>query len=283
MISRRQFLKLETILGLTLLMTMAMTQVSASDPSNQRKILAELAQANLIFLGERHDSVVDHREQWAILQALFRKNPRIAIALEMFQRPYQFALDDYLAKKINEDQLRQKTEYDERWGFDWNFYAPILRFAQQHQLPLLAINTPTEITRKVASGGLNSLTTEEKRWIPPIQEIMTDDPGYRDYLHQIYQQHQQDAQGNSDRFDRFVEAQVLWDETMAEAIAHFALSHPDYQIVVLAGRGHIIYNYGIPERVQRRLGAVKMRSVFFGDELYPPKGDRPPVDYQWVP
>ncbi|NJN62127.1 MAG: ChaN family lipoprotein [Coleofasciculaceae cyanobacterium RL_1_1] len=56
-----------------------------------------------------------------------------------------------------------------------------------------------------------------------------------------------------DRFDRFFAAQVLWDETMAEAIAQAYRDDPDRQIIVLAGRGHIAYNFGIPSRVQRRV------------------------------
>jgi uncharacterized iron-regulated protein len=40
---------------------------------------------------------------------------------------------------------------------------------------------------------------------------------------------------------------------MAETIAQFQQRNPKHQIVVLAGLGHIIYGYGIPSRVERRL------------------------------
>jgi hypothetical protein len=54
-------------------------------------------------------------------------------------------------------------------------------------------------------------------------------------------------------FNRFFAAQVLWDETIAEAIATAYQANPDRLIVVMAGRGHIAYNFGIPNRVQRRV------------------------------
>jgi uncharacterized iron-regulated protein len=265
-----------------------MTRIFAKKPANKAEIIQDIAQATLIFLGERHDNAEDHQGQLQILQALYDQNPRIAIAFEMFQRPYQFALDDYLAGKISEDQLQLQSEFDERWGFDWQDYAPLLRFAQCHQLPLLALNTPTEITRQVATAGLTSLTPADRQWIPPLSEIKTDDVDYRRFLEESYQRHHQSSQGqsfqgNSKGFDRFVEAQILWDETMAEAIAKFAQSHPNYQILVLAGQGHIIYGYGIPSRVRRRLGSVSMRSVFFGDFSSESRGERQPVDYQWLP
>ena len=249
-----------------------------------QEILQQLLKARVVYLGETHDSLEDHQAQLKIIQEMQRQNPKIAIALEMFQRPFQSVLDGYLAGKLTEEQLVEQTEYDRRWRFPWEYYAPILRFAKQNQLPLLALNTPTEVTRKVATQGLESLTAEEKIHIPPIAEIRTDNAEYRQMLLEVFQQHQKAAQGNSTAFERFLQAQVLWDETMAEKIAEFVKANPDYQVVVLAGKGHIVCDYGIPSRVERRLGVgnVKARSVLFdlpADSLCSAK--TPIADYIW--
>jgi uncharacterized iron-regulated protein len=247
---------------------------------SQKQILKDLKTAQIIYLGERHDSQADHAAQLAIIQHLQASNPRIAIAFEMFQRPYQIYLDQYLAGKITENELREKSEYDQRWGFDWEFYAPILRFARAKQLPAIAINTPTEITRKVAQEGLESLSTSEMTYIPPKSEINTDNEEYRQQILSVYQQH---TGGKSQGFERFFLAQVLWDETMADAIAKFWQAHPGYQIVVLAGKGHIAYGYGIPSRVKRRLGdRIQQRSVLLGyDPQLWQKETSKPADYFW--
>lgn len=220
---------------------------------SKKDIIAQLAQADVVYLGENHDSVAEHQAQLEIITALYQKNPRIAIALEMFQRPFQPILDRYLAGEISETQLREQTEYDQRWGFDWEYYAPILRFAKAHNLPIIALNTPTEITRKVASQGLKSLSGEDFRYIPPVAEIDLNNQAYRQMLQNIYSDHNHNGHGNSDGFENFFAAQVLWDETMADAIAKFYQANPNYQIIVLAGQGHIIHGYGIPNRVQRRI------------------------------
>jgi uncharacterized iron-regulated protein len=69
----------------------------------------------------------------------------------------------------------------------------------------------------------------------------------------------------NDGFERFFAAQVLWDETIAETIAQTYQQQPDRPIVVLAGQMHIIYDWGVPSRVQRRLGdQVAQTSVLFG-------------------
>lgn len=249
-----------------------------------QEILQRLLKVRVIYLGETHDSIEDHQAQLAIIQEMQRQNRKIAIALEMFQRPFQSVLDQYLAGQLTEEQLIEQTEYNQRWRFPWEYYAPIVRFAKENQLRLLALNTPTEVTRKVATKGLESLTAEEKKHIPPVSEIRTDNAEYRQMLLEIYQQHQKAAQGNSTAFQRFLQAQVLWDETMAEKIAQFAKANPDYQVVVLAGQGHIVYGYGIPGRVERRLGVgkVKMRSVLFNFPTdSPSSADKPIADYIW--
>jgi uncharacterized iron-regulated protein len=217
----------------------------------------QIQQNDVIYLGENHDSPTIHQQQLELITQfqhnLADSEQELAIALEMFQRPFQPMLDRYLAGTISEEQLRKKTEYETRWGFDWEFYAPILRFAKNQQIPLIALNTPAEITQKVAESGINSLAAKDFRYIPPLKDIKLDNTEYRQRLQEIYQQHAKEGQGNSTDADNFFAAQVLWDETMAEAIALHHQKHPHSQIVVLVGFAHVMYDYAIPDRVDRRI------------------------------
>ncbi|MDF0554120.1 ChaN family lipoprotein [Kamptonema sp. UHCC 0994] len=257
-------------------------QLQQTDTSQE--ILQQLAAANIVYLGETHDSLEDHQAQLKIITELYWQNGKVAIALEMFQRPFQSAIDQYLAGKITEAELIEQSQYNQRWGFPWEYYAPILRFAKENKLPVLALNTPTEVTRKVAREGLENLTAEEREYIPPASEIRTDNAEYRQIMLEIYQQHASGGLGSSAGFDRFFLAQNLWDETMAETVAQFVIAKPDYQVVVLAGKGHIVYNYGIPSRVARRLSTRKLiqRSVLFfsATDSSLPTGDRI-ADFIW--
>ncbi|BAZ45514.1 hypothetical protein NIES4102_25380 [Chondrocystis sp. NIES-4102] len=234
--------------------------------SNEQKLIKQLQNHQIIYLGERHDNIEHHKAQLKIITQLHhqqKQSKTTAIALEMFQRQFQPVLDNYLAGKISETQLREQTEFDSRWGFNWEFYAPILRFAQANQIPLIALNTPTEITFKVAKDGLNSLKGKDLKYIPPINTIKLDNQAYRQQLQSIYQQHADSDHGNSDNFDNFFAAQVLWEETMAEAIASYYQTQPQAQIIVLVGLGHI-HDYGIPSRVARRINqpSLRQRRIF---------------------
>lgn len=240
------------------------TEVSVSTPTqaqlDPQTVIQQLAKSRVIYLGETHDSKEDHQAQIELLKALHQQNPKLAIGLEMFQRPFQSGLDRYLAGAITEEALRESTEYDQRWGFPWEFYAPIVAFAKENQLPIVALNAPTEVTRKVSRQGLNSLTPQEQRYIAPIAEIRLEPTRYRDRLRKIFDSFHS-RKGNNRGFERFFEAQVLWDETMADAIAQFLKKNPDRQMVVLAGQGHVVYGDGIPNRVARRLPNIKQSIV----------------------
>ena len=48
---------------------------------------------------------------------------------------------------------------------------------------------------------------------------------------------------------------------MADAVVTQLEADPDRQVIVLAGEGHIAYDYGIPNRVERRLPEVEQASV----------------------
>ncbi len=246
--------------------------------NSQAPLLDVLKQSDIIYLAENHDDAAAHAAQLAIIQALHSENRPVAIAMEMFQRPFQPVLDRYLQGEITEVELREQSEYDRRWGFDWEFYAPILRYAQAHNIPVIAANTPTEISRKAAQEGLEGLSEEDFRYIPPATEIDLGPAAYREYLQQIYSAHA--GHGNSTNFDRFMLAQVLWDETMAEAVAQFWQANPDTQVIVLAGKGHIMYDYGIPSRVERRLADedFSQTSVWLGEFM---ADLEPPADYAW--
>lgn len=143
------------------------------------------------------------------------------------------------------------TEYFERWRYDYRLYAPIVRFARDNGLPLVALNVPGELIEKVAGNGSVTLTPEEQRFLP--RDIDRSDAEYARRLEDIFRMHAHGQDGSGD-FDRFVEVQLLWDEGMAERAADFLVQNPGHRMVVLAGSGHLAYGSGIPRRVDRRLG-----------------------------
>jgi uncharacterized iron-regulated protein len=216
---------------------------------NLSEIMNAIIDKPVIYIGERHTNYEDHKVQLEVIMELSQRGRKFAIGMEMFQRPFQKALDDYLSGSISEREFLKASEYFKRWKFDYQMYREIIEFAKAKGIPVVALNLREEIVRKVSEGGLDVLTQEEKKEIP--QDIDMPDEEYRERVSKAFQFH---GKTNVKNFGYFFQSQVLWDETMAHSIAQFMADNPDYQMVVLAGEQHIIFSSGIPKRTFRLNG-----------------------------
>ena len=214
-------------------------------------VIPELASKRVVFVGENHDRLEHHLAQLAIIARLYARNPRLAIGMEFFQVPFQPYLDEYVAGRLDDRTLLKHTEYFDRWRFDYRLYQPILQFAQAHRIPVIALNVAQELVDKVSRSGLESLTPDERAQVPA--RIDQADARYRERLRRVFEQH---PGSEAKDFERFVEVQLLWDESMAEVAARYLGAHPTRSLVVLAGNGHVTFGLGIPRRLKRRLGVA---------------------------
>jgi len=211
-------------------------------------LLARLADKRVVFVGESHDRYEDHLNQLEIIRGLKEQGRPLAIGMEFFQQPFQPVLDAFVAGEIGEAQLLRQTEYFERWRYDYRLYRPILRYAREHGIPLIALNLSREITEKVGDGGIDALTPTEAEQIP--SEIDRDHEAYRERVKAVFDMHPKDDDAD---FEHFLDVQLLWDEGMAERAARFVQANPEHTLVVLAGAGHVEYGHGIPQRLMRRV------------------------------
>jgi uncharacterized iron-regulated protein len=210
-------------------------------------IVPALADKRVVFIGEIHNRYEHHLTQLEIIRQLHALHPRLAIAMEAFQQPFQRTLDAYIAGELSERELLRDSEYYQRWRFDFRHYAPILRFAREHQLPVIALNLPAELTRKAGQVGIEGLSAAEKAAIP--DSIDRSDAAYEARLRDVFDQH---PHRDNQSFEKFLDVQLLWDEGMAERAARYLKAHPQDVLVVLAGGGHLAYGSGIPQRLRRR-------------------------------
>lgn len=224
------------------------TSFSAALASTESATIEILETGQITYLGEIHDNPLDHEKELEILMDSYRENQDLALGFEMFQRPFQPYLDRYIAGEITETELQELTEYGDRWGYDWEFYAPLFRFAQAHHLPLIALNTPSEIITKVATNGLDSLEPQDYRYIPARSDLDFSNEDYLAEIEESFQEHLENNYGKSQNLEYFVAAQILWDETMAQAIATYSDVHPAEKILVFVGQAHI-NEYAIPARI----------------------------------
>jgi uncharacterized iron-regulated protein len=235
-------------------------------------VVGRLADKRVVFIGEDHERYDEHLNQLEIIRRLHMIAPdHWAIGVEYFQRSFQPYLDAYIAGNISEREFIIKTEYFERWGYDYRLYRPIFQYAREQRIPLVALNAERELTDEVGKAGLEAIPSADRDRLP--QQIEQPDSGYRQRLREAFEEHPGAASGD---FERFVEVQSVWDETMAQSASVYLAAHPDKSMIVLAGSGHIAFGSGIPGRVRWRLPDAPIVILLPADK---PDDDTEGADY----
>jgi len=212
-------------------------------------LLQALASARVIYVGEHHTNPHHHRLQRQILEGLAARGA-VALGMEMFARSVQPALDAWVAGELGEEAFLRAAGWEEEWGMNFALYRGLLLAARDRHLPVLALNAPREVIRTVARIGLTQLGPEARAAL--AEEIAPASDPYLARLEASYAEHQRETPGG---LAEFVEAQLAWDETMAEAVAAF-LARPEAataRLLVVAGAEHVAFGDGIPARAARRL------------------------------
>ena len=220
-------------------------------------LLDRLARRPVVLLGERHDSAAHHRWQLATLQALQARSPDLSIALEMVPRRLQPVLDRWVAGGLEEGAFLYALDWPAIWGYDAELYLPILRFARDRRLPLVALNVERRLVRRVRAEGFAAVPVGEREGVGRPAPASA---AYRAQLHRLWRHHPfvpSSGQGvpglEAPSFGRFVESQLLWDRAMAEAIAAQRRRRPGALVVALIGNGHLAGGHGVPDQL-RALG-----------------------------
>ena len=236
------------------------------------KIMPKLLEKRVIFVGETHDRYDHHLNQLDIIRRTYENSNELAIGMEFFQLPFQPVLDAYIAGKIDEKEFLRKSEYFQRWRVDYRNYRPIIRYAKEKGIPLLALDLSEELRRKIVRNEMNNLSAGEIAQIP--KEIDRSNQDYREMLQDIFAMHPDSAD-----FERFMEVQLSRDEAMAQTAATYLQQHPKARMVILAGGGHLVYRFGIPSRLTRRIDAPSV--VVLNDSIK--QYDNQVADYMLLP
>lgn len=238
-------------------------------------MLADLARADLSFVGEQHDDPATHRLERAILEGLSRRQVRVTIAMEMFERDVQTHLDDYLAGKMSEAEFLEQSR---PWPKYFTDYRPIVEFAKFQGWRVIASNTPRRLASKVSREGLSVVETSPAQDRPMMAaqiqcpfddyykrflESMQSHPGPNGKSENTKESREMDEKTRA-MIERFYFAQCVKDETMAESIAaQYAPNADGARTIVVHFNGafHSDYGLGTAARAVRRMPNSKVRVV----------------------
>lgn len=227
------------------------------------EVLERATRGSVVLLGEQHDSAAHHRWQRDTLEAMHAIRPNMVVGFEMFPRRVQAVLDRWVAGELSEAQFLAQSDWNNVWGFDAKLYLPLLGFARDRRVPMLALNTERVLVREVAKVGFDAVPESIRG---DISKPAAPSEAYVDWLFGIYAKHRKPDPSkppvtrDDPAFRRFVEAQQTWDRAMAQALAQ-AANRADRPLVVgIMGSGHVVRGFGAPHQL-RDLGVRDVASL----------------------
>ncbi|WP_191116155.1 ChaN family lipoprotein [Vibrio alginolyticus] len=241
------------------------------------KLPIELQQADVILIGEWHTHAGVHRFQTDMLKQLTSYDRSLALSMEQFTRDKQPVVDAYLRGEIGEQYLMKQANAWPNYASD---YRPLVEFAKQKNLPVIAANAPKSIVRCIGRQGLdyiNKLDDDQRMFI--AQAINTGSSPYKEKF--MASMHH----GKPEQTEKQFAAQVTWDETMAESIVSYLDANPGAQIVHVAGKFHTEQGLGTAASIFSRNPSLKVVVISPTDNVLSDNTDyqlevlAPPVRY----
>ncbi|MFH0957680.1 MAG: ChaN family lipoprotein [Pseudomonadota bacterium] len=220
------------------------------EPVSLDVALDDMAGAAVVYVGEYHTISRHHQFQADIMKGLAKRNGISGLAMEMFTTEQQSLVDKWLESKDSVSELLQKLGPG-AWN-NLKDYESVLLMARDLGIPIISLNAPDSLVRKVSREGLESLPETERKLLP--EDIEPVNPDYSRLLSLKLRVHRA-FEGKG--LTRIIQAQALRDAVMASNIIQFLEKHPkaNKPLMVIAGSGHINYGFGIPERVEKYVDA----------------------------
>lgn len=206
----------------------------------------------IILFGEFHGDSIIHSIEYEYFKEFHQKNSNVALALEMFERDVQDVVNEYLASAISEDEFLKRSK---PWPNYKKDYAPILNYAKNEQLEVIASNIPRKFASQYIQRGFtsfNDLPPHERDYIVKDFILRTENK----YMFKFFET----MLGSKDEIYKlnpnqknilylYYASQCLKDGTMAESIINFLNRKPNYKVIHYNGDFHSNSFMGIYEQL----------------------------------
>jgi uncharacterized iron-regulated protein len=257
-------------------------------------MVADVAKADVVFVGEQHDDANTHHLELAVLEGVARRRGGVVVGFEMFERDVQEPLDHFQMGHLTEEEFLKASRPWPSYGRD---YKPLVDFAVRKEWPVFASNVPRTLATEVSKAGLDSLKAksgEQAKWFAKDLRCPVGGDYFKRFADAM-EEHPSTASAAAPKTEpdqpsigRYYQAQCLKDETMGESVAQAydagAMGGKHPLVVHFNGAFHTDFSEGTAERAKRRLPGkrivvLSVLPVANLDTLAPGKADRKRADY----
>lgn len=258
------------------------------------ELVERAREARFVLLGETHDNPDHHRFQAWMVQSLAARDARPAVVLEMIRMDRAEALYSYLRDRPGDAEgLGPAVGWEEEGWPDWSIYRPIAEAALAAGLPLHPGDVARSEQAAVSQGGLGALDPARRRALAldePLPEGKRSDLGAQ--LMSAHCDHLPE-----EVIPTMIQVQRLRDAAMADYTLAGAEASDTDQAILIAGRGHVRADRGVPWYFRARgveggvltVGLVQVDEERMEVEDYLPGPGEPsvagwpaPYDFIWL-
>lgn len=209
------------------------------------QVIASVSSGTVLVIGEMHGQSKIRDQHLSILSGLRSAGLTVSVGMEFFNYTDQEFVQNYRAGILSEDQFKQTVKWS---GFDFSIYKSQLLFPQSSLGEYgVGLNIPRSVTQVISKKGLEGLSADQLKLMPPDFTLGTS--SYRERFYALMS----DGHIPQDKLPNYFVAQSTWDETMAWQTVQFMKQHPDHVFVIIVGEFHVQYGGGLPNRILARL------------------------------
>ena len=218
------------------------------------KIVTDMADADVLFFGEEHNDSAGHYLENKIFRALHSQYAdKVVLSMEMFETDGQLVLNEYLGGTIDEARFSR----DIRLWSNYKDYRPMIEYAKQNKIRVIAANPPRRYVNLVSRRGmrsLDSLSKDAKKFLPPLPyDTLTG--RYREKFIEIMKG------GPGGNNPNVYYSQSLWDAGMGYSIYSFLKKNKHKKVFHCVGGFHTEEKLGTAAQLQMRNKKLKILNI----------------------
>lgn len=239
------------------------------------QLASKLQKYDVVFFGEYHDQSEIHQYELGLLKAMYKaKGTKLALSMEMFEADNQSKLNNFLADTLSEENFLAASRPWPNYRTD---YAPLVNFAKEKKMPVIAANVPRFLAAHVAKNNASTegVEAQYQQWLP--KHTYAPEGAYKEKFYAQMSSPAAPMKMPPQRLAAVYAAQCLKDDKMAESIAAFADAHQNMQILHINGCFHSDAHLGTTQKLEALRPELKVAVITPLERKQ--KGEKPAGDF----
>lgn len=113
-----------------------------ASPSSMDELLDRVAPGQTILFGDFHTLASSQRAVLRFINLIkfYKPDLELQLGIEFFRTEHSSLLQRFLSDQVSEEELLEKCDYSNTWGFPWKNYRQLLVTAKELDIPVFAFN-----------------------------------------------------------------------------------------------------------------------------------------------